>query len=138
MTDWNKLEEIKLKTGSTREDYCEYVRDRIYYDVKTWFIREFLSDSNQVIMYTRPRRFGKTLMLSTIRAFVEKEYDRNGHLIDKRPFFEGRKIMTAEPEILAQMGQYPRPRRKPRQRPRQLLGRGSRGVERSVRHLEPA
>lgn len=107
MTDWNKLEEIKLKTGSTREDYCEYVRDRIYYVDKTWFIREFLSDSNQVIMYTRPRRFGKTLMLSTIRAFVEKEYDRNGHLIDKRPFFEGRKIMTAEPEILAQMGQYP-------------------------------
>ena len=107
MTDWIQLRETKLKTGATLEDYRDFVERKVYYVDKTWFIRDFLRDGNQVIMYTRPRRFGKTLMLSTIRAFVEKEYDRAGNLVDKRPLFEGRKIMNAEPEILEQMGKYP-------------------------------
>ena len=107
MTDWIQIKESKLKTGATLEDYRDFVERGVYYVDKTWFIREFLQDCNQVIMYTRPRRFGKTLMLSTIRAFVEKEYDRDGSLVDKRPFFEGRKILNAEPEILEQMGKYP-------------------------------
>ncbi len=107
MTDWIQLRETKLQTGATLEDYRDFVERGVYYVDKTWFIREFLRDANQVVMYTRPRRFGKTLMLSTIRAFVEKEYDRDGNLVDKRPFFEGRKIMDAEPEILEQMGKYP-------------------------------
>lgn len=107
MTDWIQLKETKLKTGATLEDYRDFVERGVYYVDKTWFIREFLRDANQVVMYTRPRRFGKTLMLSTVRAFVEKEYDRDGNLVDKRPFFEGRKILDAEPEILEQMGKYP-------------------------------
>ena len=107
MTDWIKLRETKLRTGATLEDYRDFVERGVYYVDKTWFIREFLLDPSQVIMYTRPRRFGKTLMLSTVRAFVEREYDRDGNLVDKRPFFEGRKIMDAEPEILEQMGKYP-------------------------------
>ncbi len=107
MTDWIKLRETKLQTGITLEDYRDFVERGVYYVDKTWFIREFLRDGNQVVMYTRPRRFGKTLMLSAVRAFVEKEYDRDGNLVDKRPFFEGRKIMNAEPEILEQMGKYP-------------------------------
>ena len=107
MTDWIQLRETKLKTGATLEDYRDFVERGVYYVDKTWFIREFLRDANQVIMYTRPRRFGKTLMLSTIRAFVEKEYDWYGNLVDKRPFFEGRRILDAEPDILDKMGKYP-------------------------------
>lgn len=107
MTDWIQLRETKLQTGVTLEDYRGFVERGVYYVDKTWFIRDFLRDGNQVVMYTRPRRFGKTLMLSTIRAFVEKMYDRNGNLVDNRPFFEGRRIMDAEPEILEQMGKYP-------------------------------
>ena len=107
MADWVRIRETKLQTGVTLEHYTMFVERGVYYVDKTWFIREFLRDGNQVIMYTRPRRFGKTLMLSTVRAFVEKAYDREGNLIDKRPFFEGRRILDAEPEILDQMGKYP-------------------------------
>lgn len=107
MTDWIQLRETKLKTGATLEDYRDFVERGVYYVDKTWFIREFWRDGNQVVMYTRPRRFGKTLMLSIVRAFFEKEYDRDGNLVDKRPFFEGRKILDAEPKILEQMGKYP-------------------------------
>ncbi|MBO4351196.1 MAG: AAA family ATPase [Proteobacteria bacterium] len=107
MTDWIKLKETKLRTGAVLEDYRDFEERRAYYVDKTWFIREFLQDPAQVVMYTRPRRFGKTLMLSTVRAFVEKEYDRDGNLVDKRPFFVGRKILDAEPDILEQMGKYP-------------------------------
>ena len=107
MTDWIQLKETKLRTGAVLEEYRDFADRKAYYVDKTWFIREFLLDPAQVVMYTRPRRFGKTLMLSTVRAFVEKEYDRAGNLIDKRPLFEGRKILDAEPEILEQMGKYP-------------------------------
>ena len=107
MTDWILLKETKLRTGAVLEEYRDFADRKAYYVDKTWFIREFLLDPAQVVMYTRPRRFGKTLMLSTVRAFVEKEYDRAGNLIDKRPLFEGRKILDAEPEILEQMGKYP-------------------------------
>ena len=64
MTDWIQHREMKLKTGATLEDYRDFVeRGRCYVD-KTRFIREFLRATNQVVMYTRPQRLGKTLMLS--------------------------------------------------------------------------
>ena len=107
MTDWRKRRETALQRKNALEDYRDIVDRKAYYVDKTWFIRDFLREGNQVVMYTRPRRFGKTLMLSTLRAFLEREFDCDGNPIDKRSLFEGRRIMDAEPEILDQMGKYP-------------------------------
>lgn len=40
-----------------------------YYIDKTRFIEELLNDSFEVMLFTRPRRFGKTLMLRTLESF---------------------------------------------------------------------
>ena len=40
-----------------------------YYVDKTGFIKEFLESPSQVTLFTRPRRFGKTLLLTTLKTF---------------------------------------------------------------------
>lgn len=60
----------------------EILRGRsCYYVDKTRFIAELLDDPIQAVLYPRPRRFGKTLNLSTLRYFLEKSgEDRAGCL----------------------------------------------------------
>ncbi|MBO6114720.1 MAG: hypothetical protein J6P57_06645 [Lachnospiraceae bacterium] len=42
-----------------------------------------------------------------IGTFFELEYDFNGNVIDKKRYFEGKKIMGASDKILSMMGKYP-------------------------------
>ncbi len=42
-----------------------------------------------------------------LRTFFELEYDYNGNVVDKKRYFEGKKIMSASDEILSMMGKYP-------------------------------
>lgn len=46
--------------------------DEYYYVDKTLFLKEFLKDDTQVALFTRPRRFGKTLNMDMARVFFEK------------------------------------------------------------------
>ena len=80
------------------EGYC-------YVD-KTLFIKELLDLKGEVNLFTRPRRFGKTLNLSMLRYFFEDTGDgeRNGH---NRELFRGLKIMDAGEQYTSQMGMYP-------------------------------
>ena len=95
------------KIGIGYENYKKIIEDNCYYVDKTLLVRDVVKKSGMVTLFTRPRRFGKTLALSTMQTFFEQEYDRDGNLIDKKPFFIGKKIMEAEPEILDMMGKYP-------------------------------
>jgi hypothetical protein len=42
-----------------------------YYVDKTLFIKELIDKSNQIVLITRPRRFGKTLNMSMLKYFFE-------------------------------------------------------------------
>lgn len=95
------------KIGIGYENYKEFIDDDMYYIDKTLLIRDIIQSGGKVTLFTRPRRFGKTLALSTLRTFFELEYDRDGNVIDNRKYFEGKKIMDASPEILEKMGKYP-------------------------------
>ena len=95
------------KIGIGYEDYRRFIDENMYYVDKTWLINDVVEKGGEVTLFTRPRRFGKTLALSMLRTFFELEYDREGKPIDKRRYFEGKKIMHASPEILSMMGQYP-------------------------------
>ena len=46
----------------------------------------------EVTLFTRPRRFGKTLALSILRTFFELEYDYNGNVIDKKDTLKERRF----------------------------------------------
>ena len=49
--------------------------ERYYYIDKTMLIKEFLDEQPMVSLFTRPRRFGKTLNMDMLRVFFEKSED---------------------------------------------------------------
>jgi len=95
------------KIGIGYEDYKRFLDENLYFVDKTLLIRDVIEKGGQTTLFTRPRRFGKTLAQSMIRTFFEIEYDMNGERIDNRKYFEGKKIMDAGETILSMMGQYP-------------------------------
>ncbi len=95
------------RIGMGYENFKRMIDDDCYYVDKTLIIKDLIEKKAMVTLFTRPRRFGKTLALSTIRTFFELEYDRDGKIVDKLPYFEGLKIMDAGDDIVSKMGQYP-------------------------------
>lgn len=95
------------KIGIGYENYKDFIDEKLYYVDKTLLIRDIVEKGGKVTLFTRPRRFGKTLAQSMLRTFFEEEYDRDGNMIDKRRYFEGKKIMEAGEGILSMMGKYP-------------------------------
>ena len=89
------------------ENYKRIVSKELYYVDKTLVIKDIIDKEGQVNLFTRPRRFGKTLLLSTIRTFFENEIDTSGEVIDNSQYFEGMKIMQAGEKYVSKMGQYP-------------------------------
>ena len=95
------------KIGIGYENYKEFIDKDMYYIDKTMLINDIIEKGGKVTLFTRPRRFGKTLALSTLRTFFELEYDRDGNPVDNSRYFEGKKIMDAPEKILSMMGKYP-------------------------------
>ena len=61
------------------------ISSECYYVDKTLLIRDLIDDHNMVTLFTRPRRFGKTLAINMIKTFFEKtEDDTSRYFIDKK------------------------------------------------------
>ena len=71
-----------------------------YFIDKTLFIRDLLDMKGEVNLFTRPRRFGKTLNMSMLRYFFEIGEDNE-------ELFAGTKIMSAGEKYRNAMGQFP-------------------------------
>lgn len=95
------------KIGIGYEFYKEFIDQDLYYVDKTLLIRDIVKIGGKVNLFTRPRRFGKTLSLTMLKTFFELEYDYNGNIVDNRKYFEGKKIMEAGDEIVSRLGKYP-------------------------------
>ena len=72
------------------QDYEEVITEDIFYIDKTGFIREWWEYGDKVTLITRPRRFGKTLNMSTVECFFSNQYAGRGDL------FEGKDIWREE------------------------------------------
>ena len=88
------------------ENFEDIVKSEYYYVDKTMFIKELLDLKGKVNLFTRPRRFGKTLNLSMLRYFFEdtgheKRNEKNKSL------FQGMKIIEAGENYTNHMGLYP-------------------------------
>ncbi len=85
------------------EDFKEIIDYNRYFVDKTMMIKEFMDDGAKVILFTRPRRFGKTLNMSIIQYFFEKTSIPHEHT----KLFDG--LMISEyPEYMEKyQGQYP-------------------------------
>ena len=63
------------------ENFKEIIRDNFYYIDKTQHIEEILNDGSKVKLFTRPRRFAKTLNMSTLKYFFDmKNAEENRQL----------------------------------------------------------
>ncbi|BBM48745.1 AAA family ATPase [Leptotrichia wadei] len=82
------------------EDFKELIQEGYYYIDKTLLIDEMLMNKSKVTLFTRPRRFGKTLNMSMIKYFFDvKNKEENKKL------FENLKIYNSE--YMSEQGKYP-------------------------------
>ena len=88
------------------DDFEKLITNGYYYVDKTLLIKELLDKKGEVNLFTRPRRFGKTLGLSMIRCFFENMGSDEGDAAD-RNLFKGLGIVTAGEQYTKEMGQYP-------------------------------
>ena len=88
------------------ENFEDIVRSGYSFVDKTIFIKELLDLKGKVNLFTRPRRFGKTLNLSMLRYFFEDTGDESRNEKNKE-LFQGLKIMEAGESYTSQMGKYP-------------------------------
>jgi len=88
------------------ENFEDIVKSEYYYVDKTMFIKELLDLKGGVNLFTRPRRFGKTLNLSMLRYFFEDTGDAEKNARNKA-LFQGLKIMETDGGYTEQMGRYP-------------------------------
>lgn len=79
------MDRKKLPIGIS--DYRKLIEEDYYYVDKTDFIRQVIEEGSLITLLPRPRRFGKTLNLSTLRYFFEKT---EGNIF--RPLFNGKSI----------------------------------------------
>ena len=96
--------EIKKPIPIGIESYKKIIDNNNYYIDKTLLIRDLLEHRSEVILFTRPRRFGKTLAQSMLRTFFEKEIAADGTVLDNSTYFAGKKIMYTGEQYTSQMG----------------------------------
>lgn len=83
------------------EDFKELIQKGYYFVDKTFMIRDLLDKKSKVSLFTRPRRFGKTLNMSMIQRFYEKTEESNAYL------FENLNIAKTGQKYMQHQGQYP-------------------------------
>lgn len=90
-------EQIKLPVGVDR--FEEIRREGFYYVDKTSLIAQLLESRGEVNLFTRPRRFGKTLNMTMLRSFFEIGTDET--------LFDGLAIQKNKKLCEAYLGKYP-------------------------------
>ena len=88
------------------DNFERLIKDGYCYIDKTLLIKELLDLKGGVNLFTRPRRFGKTLNLSMLRYFFEDTGNAEKNA-ENKALFQGLKIMEAGEGYTNQMGAYP-------------------------------
>ncbi|MFI3177759.1 MAG: AAA family ATPase [Eubacteriales bacterium] len=83
------------------DNFKEMIERGCYYVDKTLLMKQLLDTTTKVSLFTRPRRFGKSLNLSMLQYFFERS-ER-----DTEKLFQGLNIASAGEEYTKHMGQYP-------------------------------
>ena len=65
------------------QDFEDFTCGQQFYVDKTHFITEWLREGTKITLITRPRRFGKTTLLSTVRLFFDPRYADHSEYFDK-------------------------------------------------------
>ena len=88
------------RIGIGLSDFKELIEEDFYYFDKTKFIDEIIQDGAKVKLFTRPRRFGKTLNMSMLKYFFDVEKKEENRKLFKDLYIE-------KTESIKEQGQYP-------------------------------
>ena len=88
------------------DDFEKLITEGYYYVDKSLLIKELLDKKGAVNLFTRPRRFGKSLNMSMLQCFFENSGD-DEYNKQKATLFNGLKIMNSGENYLKHFGQYP-------------------------------
>ena len=113
--DAEKPTDKRLRTGAYKNDSRRTARlplpvgvsdyrlasTEYYYIDKTLMIRDFIDERPMVSLFTRPRRFGKTLNMDMLRTFFEKTDENTSR------FFTDKKIWACGEKYRAYQGKFP-------------------------------
>lgn len=89
------------------DNFEDLITQGYYFVDKSLLLKELLDKKASVNLFTRPRRFGKSLNMSMIRYFFEDERHGDGSPKDNRALFDGLAIMDTGASYLSHMGAYP-------------------------------
>ena len=82
------------------EDFKEIINENCYYIDKTMYIEDLIKDKSKIKLFTRPRRFGKTLNMLTLKYFFDIENKEENRKLFKNLYIE-------KSEYFKEQGQYP-------------------------------
>ena len=91
---------MKKGIGIGIEDFKQMIREDCYYFDKTNYIEELLKDRTMIRLFTRPRRFGKTLNMTTLKYFFDVRNAEENRKLFKNLYIE-------KSEYFKEQGQYP-------------------------------
>lgn len=95
----NNMGEEKKRLPVGLENFEQIIKDNYYYVDKTGLISELIRNGGMVNLFTRPRRFGKTLNMSMLEYFFSIEGDKS--------IFDGLEILKDQKLCDEYMGKYP-------------------------------
>ena len=104
MTDTKKYK--LLPTGE--DTFSEVITQNKYYVDKTSYLRSvFAEDGSSVLLFTRPRRFGKTMLMDMFADFLRLNVKDPSDTSFQRKFFKGMSILQDKEFVDKFMGQFP-------------------------------
>lgn len=86
--------------GMGHQNFRDFIDGKMFYVDKTQFISEWMQTGDKVTLITRPRRFGKTLILSTVETFFDPRY------VDHPEYFKELKVWK-DPACRTRFGSTP-------------------------------
>ena len=89
---------LPLPIGSTN---YRQISESSYYVDKTLLVKDILDEGSKILLFTRPRRFCKTLNMDMLRTFFEKTIE------DSSRYFTNKKIWSQGKLYIMHQGQYP-------------------------------
>ena len=95
------MEQIPTPLPIGIENFYDMIRKGFYYVDKTLLIKELIDNPSSVNVFTRPRRFGKTLNISMLQHYFDILKKDHAHI------FENMKIMNAGDVYLEHQNKYP-------------------------------
>ena len=87
--------------------YEEIRNDNCYFVDKTSYLKNVLEGSGKVLLFTRPRRFGKTVFMSTLNSFLKINKENPTDTSEQLRLFERTRILKDTVFCEKYMGKYP-------------------------------